>query len=48
MPNLRGLFEDEWEHEWWPTPVQGRVPLQTLETPGTEPAAKRNPVGVAR
>ena len=21
LPEIRGLFEDEWEHHWWPTPM---------------------------
>ena len=21
LPEIRGLFEDEWEHRWWPTPM---------------------------
>ena len=21
MPQLADLFEDEWEHKWWPTPL---------------------------
>lgn len=46
MPNLKGLFENDWEHEWWPQFQKNRVPLQKLETEGTEPAAKLTPVGV--
>jgi hypothetical protein len=22
MPQLTGLFENEWEHKWWPKPLQ--------------------------
>ena len=22
-PQLRDLFEDEWENRWWPRPMQG-------------------------
>ena len=21
LPQLKGLFEDEWENPWWPTPI---------------------------
>jgi alkanesulfonate monooxygenase SsuD/methylene tetrahydromethanopterin reductase-like flavin-dependent oxidoreductase (luciferase family) len=32
MPELRGLFEDEWEDRWWPKPLPSaeRVPVRTL------------------
>jgi alkanesulfonate monooxygenase SsuD/methylene tetrahydromethanopterin reductase-like flavin-dependent oxidoreductase (luciferase family) len=32
MPELRGLFEDEWEDKWWPKPLPSseRVPVRTL------------------
>ncbi len=30
LPNVRPLFEDEWEHEWWPRPAEDRVPLNPL------------------
>jgi alkanesulfonate monooxygenase SsuD/methylene tetrahydromethanopterin reductase-like flavin-dependent oxidoreductase (luciferase family) len=35
MPNIKGLFENEWEHEWWPKPIGGATALHPLET---EPA----------
>jgi alkanesulfonate monooxygenase SsuD/methylene tetrahydromethanopterin reductase-like flavin-dependent oxidoreductase (luciferase family) len=22
LPQIKDLFEDEWEHRWWPTPMQ--------------------------
>jgi alkanesulfonate monooxygenase SsuD/methylene tetrahydromethanopterin reductase-like flavin-dependent oxidoreductase (luciferase family) len=31
LPNVRPLFEDQWEHEWWPRPLDDRVGLQPLE-----------------
>jgi alkanesulfonate monooxygenase SsuD/methylene tetrahydromethanopterin reductase-like flavin-dependent oxidoreductase (luciferase family) len=31
LPNVRPLFEDQWEHEWWPKPLADRVGLQPLE-----------------
>jgi alkanesulfonate monooxygenase SsuD/methylene tetrahydromethanopterin reductase-like flavin-dependent oxidoreductase (luciferase family) len=31
MPNVRPLFEDEWEHKWWPKPLEHRVGVQPLE-----------------
>jgi hypothetical protein len=21
LPQIKGLFEDKWEHKWWPKPV---------------------------
>ena len=32
LPELRGLFEDEWEDRWWPKPLPAaeRVPVRTL------------------
>jgi alkanesulfonate monooxygenase SsuD/methylene tetrahydromethanopterin reductase-like flavin-dependent oxidoreductase (luciferase family) len=28
MPQLTGLFENEWEHKWWPKPLQKGVKAQ--------------------
>lgn len=35
MPQLRGLFDDEWEDRWWPTPLPkaARAAPQPLATP---------------
>jgi alkanesulfonate monooxygenase SsuD/methylene tetrahydromethanopterin reductase-like flavin-dependent oxidoreductase (luciferase family) len=30
MPQLADLFEDEWEHKWWPKPLQKRVSAAPL------------------
>jgi hypothetical protein len=32
LPELRDLFEDEWEDKWWPKPLPSseRVPVRTL------------------
>ena len=30
LPNVRPLFEDKWEHEWWPKPLADRAPLSAL------------------
>ncbi len=24
MPQLQGVFEDEWENRWWPSPMEQR------------------------
>jgi len=34
LPNVRPLFENEWEHEWWPKPLADRVPLAALAADG--------------
>ena len=33
LPEIRGLFEDEWEHRWWikPMPVDQRRPSRRAE-----------------
>jgi alkanesulfonate monooxygenase SsuD/methylene tetrahydromethanopterin reductase-like flavin-dependent oxidoreductase (luciferase family) len=31
MPNIRPIFEDEWDHEWWPKPLPNRVPMAPLQ-----------------
>lgn len=30
LPALRGLWEDEWEHEWWPIPLQAARAVQPV------------------
>jgi alkanesulfonate monooxygenase SsuD/methylene tetrahydromethanopterin reductase-like flavin-dependent oxidoreductase (luciferase family) len=37
LPELRDLFEDEWEDKWWPKPLPSaeRVPVGTLTTEQT-------------
>jgi alkanesulfonate monooxygenase SsuD/methylene tetrahydromethanopterin reductase-like flavin-dependent oxidoreductase (luciferase family) len=48
MPNLRPLFENEWEHEWWPKPLANRVPLHALQTEPDPNAGPVEPVPVER
>jgi hypothetical protein len=34
MPQLRGMFDDEWEDRWWPKPLargERAVPLAAAE-----------------
>jgi hypothetical protein len=30
MPQLADLFENEWEHKWWPKPLTRRVAAAPL------------------
>ncbi len=35
MPEVRDLFEDEYEDKWWPTPMEGAVGRQVPERSGS-------------
>jgi len=45
LPNVRPLFEDEWDHEWWPKPLVDRVGVAPLEV---EPVVGGLPIASAQ
>ena len=44
MPQIAGLFEDEWENHWWPNPM----PSQQRAVPQALPESLAQPLPSAR